>query len=214
MTLDFWIIQFWRLCLLAIVAYLCGLLVVRAGLKVNYTRKINFFALFFAPFLTGWLFPRASSMPEKFLAVAVGVLSLLVFCEPVRRRLSLVATMFASYDRVEDRPHTLRWLISQIFVGYLVIIPMAQLLAVQGLAELAVLPVLMHGFGDGLAEPVGIRFGRHKYSTRELFGDRRYTRSYEGSACVFLASVVILLAFHALFTPVQLAAAWRSSPFS
>jgi hypothetical protein len=42
------------------------------------------------------------------------------------------------------------------------------------------------GVGDGLAEPVGIWLGKHKYKTRSCFSPRRYTRSWEGSArCAF-----------------------------
>jgi len=68
-------------------------------------------------------------------------------------------------------------------------------------------PILINGIGDGLAEPVGVRFGRHPYQTKALFTRKKYVRTLEGSACVFLASIAILIYFHALFTPGQLVAA-------
>ena len=55
------------------------------------------------------------------------------------------------------------------------------------------------GIGDGLAEPVGIYLGRHKYWTTSCFGDRKYQRSWEGSACVFLSSVVFVSCFYYTF---------------
>ena len=52
--------------------------------------------------------------------------------------------------------------------------------------------VFITGIGDGLAEPVGITFGKHKYKTRSFFSSstRFYTRSFEGSACVFLSGMI------------------------
>lgn len=49
--------------------------------------------------------------------------------------------------------------------------------------------------GDGLAEPVGITFGRHKYETRSLTGGRLYTRSLEGSSAVFFVALAAVWAF-------------------
>ncbi len=49
----------------------------------------------------------------------------------------------------------------------------------------AVVGYLVCGWGDGAGEPVGRRFGRHRYSSPFSFG-RPATRSLEGSAAVFL----------------------------
>jgi phytol kinase len=53
--------------------------------------------------------------------------------------------------------------------------------------------VIIAGIGNGLAEPVGVRFGKRKYETRALFTDKKYTRSIEGSLCVFLSGVLAIL---------------------
>jgi dolichol kinase len=50
--------------------------------------------------------------------------------------------------------------------------------------------VFITGIGDGLAEPVGITWGKHKYKTRGCFSKKKYTRSWEGSACVFISGLV------------------------
>ena len=66
--------------------------------------------------------------------------------------------------------------------------------------DLLAIPLVITAFGDGLAEPIGIRFGRHKYRTKDLFGNRVYTRSYEGSAMVFLTTIAVLSASFHLFS--------------
>jgi len=65
--------------------------------------------------------------------------------------------------------------------------------------DLLAVPLLITAFGDGLAEPIGVRFGKHKYKVKDLFGDRHYTRSYEGSAMVFLAALFTLVGFIEVF---------------
>eukprot|EP00820_Chromera_velia_P007869 Cvel_20080.t2-p1 / transcript=Cvel_20080.t2 / gene=Cvel_20080 / organism=Chromera_velia_CCMP2878 / gene_product=hypothetical protein / transcript_product=hypothetical protein / location=Cvel_scaffold1776:35707-36063(-) / protein_length=119 / sequence_SO=supercontig / SO=protein_coding / is_pseudo=false len=71
----------------------------------------------------------------------------------------------------------------------------------NGTASLLVfIPVLVTGIGDGLAEPVGVRFGAHKYSAYALCSNKKYTRSLEGSLCVYLSGVVFTGCFFNNFT--------------
>ena len=58
------------------------------------------------------------------------------------------------------------------------------------------IPILINGLADGLAEPVGITFGKHKYKTRACLSTRKYERSYEGSLCVFIVSTIIIAAYY------------------
>ncbi|MBT3386561.1 MAG: hypothetical protein HN417_01375 [Desulfobacula sp.] len=81
------------------------------------------------------------------------------------------------------------------------------------MAELIWIPLLIITFGDGLAEPVGIRFGRHKYETYAFFSKKKYVRSLEGSACVFLASIIVVMVFHSSFTQLQFIIALIFIPF-
>ena len=53
--------------------------------------------------------------------------------------------------------------------------------------------VFVSTFGDGLAEPVGVKYGKHKYKTRALFTNRTYHRTLEGSACVFFSAVASII---------------------
>ena len=209
----FWTGEIIQITTYAVIAYVAGLFVQLKHSKVNYTRKINFFALYVVPLILARLFPYDPTF--KTIAVrsllAVGIF--IVFLEPLRTRVPVFQTMFCSFDRPEDRPHTLLWLSTQIIAGYAVLIPMSIVFARYGFSELIFIPVIVHGIGDGLAEPIGIRFGRHKYSTREFFGKaRRFTRSYEGSACVFVVGVLAIVAFKGSFTLTQFVVALLAVP--
>ena len=50
---------------------------------------------------------------------------------------------------------------------------------------------LVSGLGDAIAEPIGLRFGRHRYRVLPFTGIR-VKRSYEGSASVFAVSLISL----------------------
>ncbi|MFM2294616.1 MAG: hypothetical protein RLZZ350_1029 [Verrucomicrobiota bacterium] len=203
----FWLVEMFKMALLGGIAYGCGRLVRERGMKVNYTRKINFFALYLIPMLVDWLCPTVNT-PAADVVRAIFFMGLMAFfLKPIRERWGMAGTMFLSYDRPEDRPHTMFWLTTQLLAGYAVLIPMQIWFHKLGFAELIFIPILVHGFGDGLAEPMGVRFGKHKYSCRSLFNQRRYTRSLEGSSCVFIAGLVAVLLFHASFTPAQFIAA-------
>ena len=83
------------------------------------------------------------------------------------------------------------------------LIVIAYLYQLSGLPlDLLAIPLIITAFGDGLAEPIGIRFGKRFYQVKDLFGERIYTRSYEGSSMVFFSSIVALLSFKSLF-PLQ-----------
>jgi len=97
-------------------------------------------------------------------------------------------------------------------VGWLVIIPSIMLFVLYGLESLILIPVLITAIGDGLAEPVGVRFGRHKYKVKALTSNRTYYRSLEGSSCVFIASLLIVGLHYAHFSLPQFIAAMVLMP--
>ena len=74
--------------------------------------------------------------------------------------------------------------------------------------------VLVAGIGDGLAEPVGVRFGRHTYRTRALFTKRMYTRSLEGSACVLASGFLAVFLLRGQLDPAQFAIALGVIPLA
>jgi dolichol kinase len=210
----YWGLELTRVIALYLVAFLCGLLVIRLGVRVNYTRKINHFVLFFLPVFLATIFTFQQSMATVTMTGLILMGSIGMYAAPVRERVPIFATMFSSFDRPEDRPYTLLWLQTQIAAGYLVIIPLAIMFARQGSPELMLIPILINGIGDGLAEPVGVRFGRHRYNVRALHGDRVYTRSLEGSACVLVTGILVVLLFHGSFTTPQFWVALATIPIA
>ncbi|MBC8174032.1 MAG: hypothetical protein H8E82_00030, partial [Candidatus Marinimicrobia bacterium] len=66
--------------------------------------------------------------------------------------------------------------------------------------------------GDGLAEPIGIRFGKHKYQTFALFTKRKYVRTLEGSACVFITSLIVIILFGSSLSTIQFIVALIAFP--
>ena len=103
-------------------------------------------------------------------------------------------------DRPGDRPHTLRWLFTQYIACIVVVAIFSVILSDYGYMELIVLIVPLALIGDGLAEPIGVRVGKHKYRAYALFSKKKYHRTLEGSAAVLIASVFVLLFFQGHFT--------------
>ncbi len=214
MQSDFWVNQLFKFLMVYLFAYLAGLLVLHYNLRVNYTRKINHFVIFFLPHFLGKVMPFQQTTLTIMLGSLLSMASLASLIKPLRQRFAIIRTMFASYDRPEDRPLTLLWLSTQYLATFAVYVPLLLYLKTQGAGELAAIPILVNGLGDGLAEPVGIRFGRHTYAARALFTQKAYVRSLEGSACVFLASVLAVLIFQDLFTVPQFVACLLVLPVS
>ncbi|WP_371223310.1 hypothetical protein [Roseovarius sp. 2305UL8-3] len=183
-------------------AFLLGLLVRYGGWQVGYTRKILAGVLYLAPFLYGYWWPFTQS---HFLSTGQAMLALTVTClvylmciaamsAPIRCRIKPIEIAFASIDRPEDRPLTIPWLISSVVAMWLVLIVWQYSGSFQ--LHYVMLALFISGVGDALAEPVGLRFGRHKYSTRAIGTKKLYTRSLEGSACVFFSAVFGVLWVH------------------
>ena len=203
MMSAFWLNTIIKCLSLWTIAYGTGSLVYYKDVKVNYTRKINHFALFFLPMYLDTIIPYGKSIEFITMGGFLSVLTLIIYISPVRSKVPFIARMFLSFDRPEDRPYTLKWLSTQIAAGYIIIIPMIFLFYKEGLSNLIFIPILINGIGDGLAEPVGIRFGRLKYKTYALFSKRKYVRTIEGSACVFITSVIVIFLFKSCFSPAE-----------
>jgi len=207
---TFWSFQLIKLGFMLFVAFLGGLIVLNYHIKVNYTRKIQHFCAYLIPLLMegGGSSQSLESTASKQLLAWWGywftLMSFAVFVSPVRNRIRVLDIMFASLDRPEDRPNTLYWITTQIFMGYIVLSAFKWYCDYSGqvvLKSLVFIPVFVTGIGDGLAEPIGIAWGRHKYETRGFGADRDkvYTRSYEGSACVFIVGVISCAVFYGQF---------------
>jgi dolichol kinase len=170
--------------------------------KVNYTRKFQLLAAYLIPLIVK---PSPECDCDGALELAWGdfatLLAFLVLIKPVRERSTFFMLQFNSLDRPEDRPHTLKWLVAgNVFPSLFVLLFFRWLFSRTTQSDLVFILVLVASVGDGLAEPVGIAFGKHKYSTTSCLSKRKYTRSYEGSAVVFLSGMVFPAAQYYDFT--------------
>lgn len=205
-TLWFILQQVITVAILYATQFTAGTLVVKKNLKVNYSRKIIHFAGFFSPVFVAAMMPvkTSYSFSNILAGSVVALLSMMVYIKPIRERNWIAMRMFQGMDRPEDRPYTLLWLYTQMLAGYVVLVPAVLYFQSKGLIMMALIPILINAIGDGLAEPVGVKWGKHKYKVRALFSKEKYTRSLEGSACVFFSAVLILLLFQDSFTTTQL----------
>lgn len=175
----------------------------RFSIKINYTRKI-FASLFFITFIAlRNYFPY--QFPYSSLASLLGLQCFfLTFLRPIRTRIPFIALCFYGIDRPEDRPHTLKCLMTEFAVAYVTILfCMAQYDLVADPNMIAI-SIFILAIGDGFAEPIGARFGKHTYRTRSLFSHREHVRSLEGSAWIFVSSVCVVWYFGHFFSPEEL----------
>lgn len=196
-----------------LIMYFTGLWVERKNIKVNYTRKINHFSLLIVPYLLNFLLRRAPSSALTSLDYATQILSLLsgllffvIFIQPIRSRVPWINTAFKSIDRPEDRPYTLVWTTTQTAGNFIATLPLAWTLNLFNKPQLIFVLMLINGIGDGLAEPIGIRYGKHSYSTHALFTKKSYIRTLEGSLTVFITSILVILLFSSSLSLNQLGA--------
>ena len=177
------------------------------GFHVGYSRKILHFSMLFVPVAIdsarGMSAGSSISLVNIFTnaVLTLGLLSL--FRENLRQRFAFFEQAFCSIDRPEDRPYTLVWLVSQAAIAYLIMIIAVILISPPLLEPSLLIPLSVIAFGDGLAEPIGVRFGKHKYRTTALFSKNTYLRSIEGSLCVFVASILAVIWFRSHFTDYQ-----------
>jgi len=184
-------------------AYLLGIAVIKYQIKVNYTRKINHFFVFFLPYLLKLFFPFKETLFTQIIISCVGLATLAIYLMPIRSNIRLVKNMFAAFDRPEDRPYTLKWLFTQYLFTYMVAVPLWLIFNKLGHTEAILIIILINAIGDGLAEPIGIAWGKHKYNVRAIFTKRTFSRSLEGSAVVFFVAIIVIYLFKSHFNQSQ-----------
>ena len=181
---------------------------VTKGWNEGYSRKVCHVVMYLTPFLVHLAWPSndasadagTPSIWDMSWTVWFQFLPFYLQIKPLRRRSTFLMLVFRAYDRAQDRPHTLTWLLTQLAGGYVVILALYLYLQARGAdvvppgaGRAILIPIVVNVFGDGLAEPVGIRFGRHKYRARALWYDgkccaRGVKRTVEGSAMVYLSA--------------------------
>jgi len=172
--------------------------------KVNYTRKLQHFAAYMVPLIVKYKSSITGPIDDAW-GDWITLLAFTLLIKPVRENFQPLMLQFNSLDRPEDRPNTLKWIIAgNILPGLCLIIFWRWVFSFTNQVDLAFIFIFITGIGDGLAEPVGIAFGKHKYWTRALGSNRKYQRSLEGSCCMFVGSLVFTTMFwYAFENPYQ-----------
>ena len=157
--------------------------------KTNYSRKLFHVLVFTAAFVTGLLTPDQVHRVAAYGA-GCGVFILVISAWPGHPWLG---PMYEALAREQDEPHR----------TYHLLAPFAAT-AIGGLATGVLFAgfyqagYLVAGLGDAAGEPVGVRFGRHRYRVPTLSGVKCF-RSLEGSAAVLVVSfAAAALALHGL----------------
>ena len=188
------------------------MLVIKANIKVNFTRKIIHFIMFVmildlfeSPIPT--FYAQQINFHVLFYliirSVIFWILYLSLFTKFIRKKIKFFDIAFKSIDRPEDRPHTLKWLISQMLVLYIISIPFILHFELIGKSKIISILILINYLADGVAEVIGILFGKHKYKTNAIFTKKKYTRSLEGSLGFFIISIISLVLYRELFSNIQ-----------
>merc|ERR1712083_975073 len=72
------------------------------------------------------------------------------------------------------------------------------------LETVVLIPTIIGGFGDGLAEPVGRKWGaNYQYKTHGCCTEYDYVRSYPGSFTVWIVGVIAVAICFDAFTTIQ-----------
>ncbi len=145
----------------------------RRGTRVAYTRKVFHFGVFTGAGIVHAVWGLAGTN------VYGGVVALVVLAAVVRGDGN---ALYEALARDTDRPHR----------SLFILVPLATT-AVGGLASglfagsYATVGYLVAGWGDAIGEPVGSRWGRHRFRVPSLAGVPAQ-RSWEGSGAVLAAS--------------------------
>jgi len=195
-------------------------IVLSFNIKINYTRKLG--NLLKVPkYFIADLFPSYTSTALSMsTALAINqTLFCLMYYRKSRERVPFFAYVFLSQDRREDRPDTLIFQVTEDIMRFAIYFPF-KLFVIDLIQSKAILfiPIAVNNIGDGLAEPIGVTYGKHKYSTTALyhkgkFFKSKFTRSYEGSSCVFITTAIVVAANYSNFTATQFWITFSLLPF-
>ncbi|UJR29396.1 hypothetical protein I4U23_010608 [Adineta vaga] len=216
---KFWLKEFISF-ILIIIGVFCGGLICRhyceiddngyiltnrsSHFKVNYTKKFQHLFVHLVPLVISRTKKHdltANSLIYLCWSYYVMLLSNLILIKPLRERSKFLMIQFNSIDRPEDRPNTLLWVtLCNMISSNIITVFYRWLYQVAGLNYyLIFIFSLVNTVGDGLAEPIGVYFGKHRYKTRGCCNRTRYERSFEGSSCVFISTVFFILIFSFAF---------------
>jgi phytol kinase len=155
--------------------FLSGTLKLNHEIKTNYTRKLFHILVFTLAGIIGYIF--------DFRAVMLygGITGLIVIFAIYQGENNL---FYEGIAREQDAPHR------SLYIG----VPFITT-AIAGLfnnvlfGQIALVGYLVAGWGDAIGEPIGVRFGKHRYKVTSL-RNVPCERSIEGSTAIMIMSCI------------------------
>lgn len=177
---------FLPLLLIALFAALLSGWMKRKGIRTPYTRKTFHFIIF----------SLAGVLQYYYGLHAVSLLGGMVFIMViVAVILGNKLWFYKALARETDAPHEKKFIILPLLSTAL-----GGVISNIFFPGTAYIGYFIGGWGDAIGEPVGTRWGKHKYTVPTLFGVRA-TRSIEGSTAVMLLSTALATFFLIQITP-------------
>lgn len=162
---------------LILTAYTSGYLKLNVNLKTNYTRKIFHFIIFTVAGIIG-IYSGLKGV------IVFGSIAGIFIMGTIN--LGIGNIFYEGLAREQDTPHR----------SFYLIVPFVAT-ACAGLTnnllfgQFALIGYLVAGWGDAVGEPIGVRFGRHKYKVPTVVKVDCY-RSLEGSFAIFIVSTIAI----------------------
>ena len=162
---------------------LAGYLKTRHNWRTGYTRKLFHFLIFGTVVAVQWKWKTPG-------VCLFGAMTTVVIAYALIRGRGHF--MYEAMAREKDEPHRTRYIITPYLATLI-----GGLISNIFFPAAAVFGYLVTGLGDAIAEPIGVRFGKHQYRVPAIRGVRA-VRSIEGSFSVLIASLFSLILWLAL----------------
>ncbi len=151
------------------------------GIQDGYTRKI----FHFVAFISTAAFLRYAPFDATILLILIGALSVSVACLSGN-----TFSWFKGIRRKSDYPNETLYVLLPLICTIIWLAGGITLFE----RSIMVTGTLCVAIGDAIAEPIGVRFGKHKYDVYSFTGNKSQ-RSLEGSLSVFIMCALIIFLF-------------------
>ena len=172
----------------------------RKNWKSSSSRKFNHFGISLVSIIFFSFIPIADTIVT---AIFTSLSILIIYIISANSNRPLVQSIIQSNIRTRDEPHGTFFVFLPLITGQIALY-ISLIFINPVFAKIAFCSM---GFGDGLAEPIGTKFGKHKYKVKDILWKTENTKSLQGSAAVlivsFLASIIILYVYQS-FSYIQI----------
>lgn len=160
--------------------------------KSSSTRKFNHFGISFISIISFSFVPLENT---TITAVFTSIGILLIYIISANSKNPYLSSIINSNIRERDIPNGKFFVFLPLITGqialYFCLIMINPILVKIAFCSM--------GFGDGLAEPIGTKYGKHQYKVKDYFWNKENIKSIEGSSAVFLISLFSCFLFTYLY---------------